>query len=150
MKIYRTSDRLQLKIEDIVFYVSPLDYATKMSIQDLGLKAAKGSMESAMEMFSLVLKRSVKGVKGIENQDGSAYELEKDENGNLTDECVNDLLNSSCGERLTIAAGRLLRGVPDESELRDDKGNVIEGVSFLSGNGESLSSKSKKKAVKKK
>jgi hypothetical protein len=122
--VYRTSDRIDIKIDSVVFTVSPMDYKTKADIQSNVI--AGRIMDAAV----VALKNSVKDVKGLKNYDGSQYSLEFDENKILTDECINDLLNISESDKLSLVAVSLTQGMPKD-QFTDDKGRPVEGVSIV-------------------
>lgn len=112
MKIYRMNDRVRIKVKDVSFIVSPLNYAQKAEISGCITLQGSVQLEDTMKSLFLILKYSIKGLEGVENQDGKPYKLEMDGEV-LSDECVNDILNLGVPE-LTIAAYQLLNGIPDK------------------------------------
>lgn len=122
-KIYKCSDRLPIKIGDIEFKISPLSFQNRSEIQSLLVLAQGGDMNKAVEGSFLAIKYALKGIKGVENFDGTPYELSFDSDGTLTDDCVSEVLNLECFPKLAALAVALINGVPDKTDL--------EGVTLL-------------------
>jgi len=91
MIIYRTDERIPIKLGHITVYVSPLSqgqYANLMSQKSMsgGVEISDGA---AMSMMAL--KFAVKDVESnvpIEYRDGTKFKLQQDESGKLTDESI--------------------------------------------------------------
>lgn len=104
MIVYKTSDKIPVKIGDLTFMLSPMKWAHKQEIADL-IKKRSGNdvLEPVKEAF-LTLKYSVKAVRGAKCADGTDYELPIDENGIATDEGVEDLFQfDSVPSLITVA-----------------------------------------------
>lgn len=122
-RIYKTTDRITVKIDDISIKISPLSYEAKCEIQaelisgqTLGIiRAAKKSMQYA-----------IKEISGVENSDGSEYKLEF-EDDRLTESCVDDLLNIDQDNKLSFVCTRLLEGIPKDF-VNPQTGEKIEGI----------------------
>ncbi len=110
-KIYRTSDRIPIRIGDIVITVSPLSFDQKTELQTVMMSAAKDPM-NAVRGARLAIKFAVKGVNGLEDMDGKPYKAETGEDGLLTDVCVDELLNMDETPKLIAACSQLIGGVP--------------------------------------
>jgi len=79
----------------------------------------------------MALKFAIKEIGGVEDSEGNPYELEV-ENNELTDECVDDLLNLEQNEKLSILCTTLLHGVP--KQLMDpNTGEKMQGVTIERG-----------------
>ena len=50
----------------------------------------------------------------MEDLHGNKYELSFEENGSLTDQCLDEVLNMSGRKEMMAVAWQLLEGVPDE------------------------------------
>ena len=128
-KIYKCSDRIEVKVDSISLFISPLSYQQKMSLQELMIKASKGDMFSAMQAVVAALKMSVKDIKGVLDAEGSEYKLEM--NGDeLSEASVNDLLNMPISNKISTICTSLLAGVPDK--ILDANGEPLAGVSIIS------------------
>jgi hypothetical protein len=127
-KIYRRTDRIKIKIDDVTVTVSPLSSHEKAEIQSEMIKFVKGDVKAGQHGICLSLKYAVKDIEGIEDSNGSNYSL-KFENGYLSDECVDDLLNMEITGKLSQVCASLSNGVP--TEFRDREGNNLAGVEFV-------------------
>ena len=86
--------------------------------------------ESAAE----ALKCAIKGVEGLTLSDGKDYSLEFDDNKELTDECLDDLLNLEVAGELTTISVSLLNGVPKEF-VNPNTGEKLDGVEYVDKGG---------------
>ena len=129
MKIFRITDELKIKIDDVVVTVSPLTYEQKTEVQSYMIEAVKGDIKSGMLGAKLAIKYSVKGISGAELIDGTEYQVKK-ENGILTDETVDELVNSELSEKLSVVFCSLLSKISDKI-LDPRDGKPLKGVSFV-------------------
>lgn len=121
-RIYRTTDRIKLKIDDIIVTISPLSASQKAEINTYHMDFAKGNIESATNAVVTAMKYAIKDIEGVEDADGKPYELEFD-GDYLSDDCVSDLLNLELNGKLQTVACSLANGVPNDFDL--------EGVEFV-------------------
>lgn len=87
----------------------------------------------------MALRYGLKGIEGVQDGEGNDYELKFDDNGMITDECTDDMLNMEQSAALTQVCAAIINGVP--SQFVDQKGQPLEGVSFA----DSKDTKKKKK-----
>jgi uncharacterized protein YfkK (UPF0435 family) len=128
-RIYRKTDRIAVKIDDISIKLAPLSIHQKVEIQNaMVLGRINGDLSEQMRGIALSLKYSVKGVEGLQDSDGNPYQL-KFEGENLSDESVDDLMNIEISKKLTLVCAGILNGIPDE--FSDQYGNKIEGVELI-------------------
>ena len=135
MIIYRKDDKVSVKIDDIEIKISPLTHAQKSELQSHMMKAVNGDMNEAMISVQKSLKFAVKDIKGVFFMDGNdkrEYALSF-EDGQLTDECIDELLNLPISNKISSVCSALLQGVPDK--IVDKDGKEIEGIKILSGGG---------------
>lgn len=125
-KIYRTTDIIPLNIDGLVVNISPLTFEQKMDIQ---AEILKGSPQSAMSAAALAVKSSVKSISGVENQDGSPYEVAL-VNNKLSDECWNDLQNIEQAQKLIMVCLNLINGIPKDFS-DPNTGKPLQGVSIV-------------------
>lgn len=96
MKLYKTSDRIKVKIGDMVVTVSPLSYFQKLDVY-----SESGEMKDDMSTTEknriiakssiMAMRHAIKEVSGIEPDDGREFKLQfKDDM--LTNECAEALL----------------------------------------------------------
>lgn len=126
MRIYKTTDKIPVKIDSITVKISPLTFEQKSEVQGLILEQNPLSIVKAAR---LCIKSSVKEIDGVENEDGSAYQLQFEENGALTDQCVDDLLNIDQDDKLSLVCTSLLNGIPRDF-IDPQTGQKIEGISI--------------------
>lgn len=114
-KIYRTSDRIKIKVggdDGIILTVSPLNQHQKTEIQQHLIKSQiTKDPTSATLGVTLALKYAVKAIEGIEDMDGNKYQLAL-QDGMLTDDCVQDLLNMELIGPVMMVCSALSNGVP--------------------------------------
>lgn len=110
MKVYKTSDKIPVKIGDIVVTISPLSRGQKQEILSLSKNSSGILEENAFDMSALALKYSVKNIKGLKNLDGSDYNLKLDESGFVSDESIDDLFNIEENIKLIQVMGALTQG----------------------------------------
>lgn len=129
MKIYKTTDRLDICIDDITVTVAPLNYIHKSEVQAKLVEAANGDTMAGLLGARLAVQYAVKKIKGISNSDDTPYELEF-EGDIITDGCADDLLNSFLSLKLQLVCYSLLTGVTEEF-LDPSTGQKLEGVDLI-------------------
>ncbi len=128
MKILKNTDRVKIDIGDVTISISPLSFNQKTEIQKYMIEAASGKIESGMKGAKLAIQYAVKSIDGVEDVDGNKYELELD-NDILTDECIEELLNSEINNELSLICINLLSGIPKEF-IDPATNKPLEGVSI--------------------
>jgi len=129
MLIYKKSDKVSVSIGDIDFKISPLSFHQKSELQAHMIKAVKGDMDEAMVSVRKSLKYCVKDIKGVHylDEEGSKREYQLEfEDGELTDDCLDELLNMPFSSKLNSVCAAMLQGIPDK--VLDNEGNEIEGI----------------------
>lgn len=134
-RIYKTTDILEYKIKsedgELSVFISPLSLAQRSRLQSIMSKAVDGDLQAATQATILAFKMGLKKVKGIVCSDEEGkdipYVLEIVD-GELTDNCVDDLLNMPISNKMGAIIGSLITGVND---LKGQDGKALEGISFL-------------------
>lgn len=140
-RIYRVTDRLVYQVNELTVEFSPMSLHHKEIVRPIMnsamkiriVKDSKGNdtqlidqdvaiMTTAVEK---ALKFSVKSISGLFDADDEPYELSFDKDGNLTDECVSDLMNIQEQAGISYICGRLI------SQASPVVDGLPEGVSFL-------------------
>lgn len=93
MIVYRTTDRVPVKVAGLTFWVSPLSFEQKAKIFDLISRDGGVEVVKGLASVQMLLKFSVKEVEGLQNPDGTEFKVDLDSDGNLDDDCVDILLN---------------------------------------------------------
>jgi len=110
--IYRKTDLINLKIGDLTFIIRPLSYQDRISVMS-ALSTEGGSIveNAALATFKL-MKHAIAGVSGAKLPDGEDYEISKDEEGKISDDSIDDLLNLEENDVLGMALHNFLKGIP--------------------------------------
>lgn len=128
-RIYRKSDRIKLKVDDVILEVAPLSHHVKTEIQQLLLSGrTEGSIKKMNQGIDLAVKHSVKSISGVYDLDGNEYKLVM-EGDVLSDESVSDLLSMSLTNKLVIICSNLAAG-NNESFVNMD-GGILDGVEII-------------------
>jgi hypothetical protein len=128
-RIYKRTDRIAVRIDDIIVKLAPLTVDQKTEIQMLMSKGAINRDVKAMsDASALAVQYGVKGVEGLQDSDGNEYKLEFD-GDRLKQSCVDDLLNLELKEKLTLVCSSMVNGVP--TQFTDEEKKAIEGVEIV-------------------
>jgi hypothetical protein len=128
-RIYKRTDRIAVRIDDIIVKLAPLTVDQKTEIQMLMSKGAINRDVKAMsDAIALAVQYGVKGVEGLQDSDGNEYKLEFD-GDRLKQSCVDDLLNLELKEKLTLVCSSMVNGVP--TQFTDEEKKAIEGVEIV-------------------
>jgi hypothetical protein len=133
VKIYRTTDRIPVKIGELTFRIAPLSSHQKIEILSCHNTEGGTNYQNASKATFLVVKYGVKAVEGLEYATSDEpYELKFDDQTNsaLTDECVNELLSMEYREDLVQACFAFMNKVPKEI-LNPTTGKPLKGVQIL-------------------
>ncbi len=129
MIIYRKQDRVKVEIDGIEFKISPLTFQQKNDLQAHMMKAVQGDMQEAMISVRKALKYCLKDMKGVyyidENGDKREYQLQL-ENSEITDDCIDEILNMPFSAKLNSVCSAMLQGIPDK--IVDGEGKEIKGI----------------------
>jgi len=131
IKILRTTDRLTIKIGEVELKLAPLSMFQRQELLAHVEKADGNNIHDVRKGTTLAMKYSIKDISGIETLDGDTYKLEFDAENSLTDNCVNELLNTEVSGKMVLAAYSMIYGMP--SEIRDSEGKRVEGVEVVLG-----------------
>jgi hypothetical protein len=133
MLIRSKNDRVLVEIsgsqteeKPVQFFFKPLTVGEKTEIT--GSLKPGSEMKEMLEFTRLVISKTLKDVKGLERADGSSYRLEF-EGDNISQDCLDDLMNLEINEKIITVAGMFLKGVPSEGGVINPKtGTPLEGV----------------------
>ena len=104
MYLFTKDDRIPVKIGDVTFWISPLINETRADISTAVTLSSGEKRVDVKKLYRLYIKYAVKRVDGVLLPNQDAYKVKKDKKGNLTDACVDDILNLSCAPTLAQAA----------------------------------------------
>lgn len=129
-KIYKRSDRIPVKIDDIQIVIAPLGLEQKTEIQDCMARGhIKRDYALLQKAISDAIRYAVKDISGVEDAEGNPYKLTFDEAGNLTEECVSDLYNLEMHPKLVMVCSALVKRIPQQ--FTDELGVPLEGVEII-------------------
>lgn len=130
--VYKTTDRIRIKIGELEFKLAPLTFDQKRQCSQSSRVESGKLIEDGLMTAYKSLHFSVKEVKGLINPDGTEYKLSFDDNNNITQDCIDDLFNFEFSERLMIACYNLVSGIP-KVIIDPVTGKPIEGVEIVQG-----------------
>lgn len=110
--IYRKNDFVSLKIGDLIFKIKPLTYEERVEIMSCLSNAGGTVVENAAKATFYSMKYAIKGIDGAFLPDGSKYDITLGDDGLITDDSIDDLLNIELNGLLSKALQNFLRGVP--------------------------------------
>lgn len=111
-KIYRTTDKIKYKINDLEIKLSPLSFDQKTELSQLMIEGQK-DVSKAMEGTIKTIQYALKDIKGLEYDDGESFELEFDQ-GILTRESAEMLLNIDQSDTMVSLCVSFIGGVPKD------------------------------------
>lgn len=117
MIIYRLTDRLPVKIGEITFWISPMSLEQRGRIAETVTTQAGNEREWALKAASLYIKYSVKAVDGLKLYDGSDYQVELDEDGTLSAQCVDEITQVAGSEKLVTLVNKVAFHDMGESKI---------------------------------
>jgi len=121
MNIPRMTDRMNIKIGEVVFTISPVNYFVKKEIGEAS-KIVGGEQTFDLGLAQYIyIKHALKSVSGLIDSDGNEYRLSF-EGDTLTDECISELFYMEQREQFLTACWALL------NEFSEKK--VIQGVAL--------------------
>lgn len=129
MKAFRTSDKVTIHVGDVQFKVSPLSFEHRTIVQSEILNAERNSDPLGLVRAArLAMKYAVKEQKGITYHDDSDFDMKFDGNGDLSDECLDELLLADSDDKLKLICMTMSKGFPTIPV--DDKGKPIKGITI--------------------
>ena len=126
-KIYKTTDRIAIKVDDITIKIGPLTFAQKSEVMAM---MVKGQKESDYLLLNQAILKSVsyavKSVEGFKDSNDEDYKLKFDDSNTdcLDESSLNDLANCAYSEKILGICSKLLQGVP--ADFKIDGVEVVE------------------------
>lgn len=132
-RIYKRTDRISVRIDDVVVKLAPLTLDQKTEIQQAMLQGrSKADIREATRGIALAIKYSLKGIEGVEDSDGNPYKLEFS-GEELTSACVDNLMNMELTKKLAMVCAAMVNGIP--SFFTDENQEPLEGVEIVKSEG---------------
>lgn len=132
--IYRKNDLISLKIGDLTFNVKPMTYIERVEVMTCLSNVEGTVVENAAKATFLAMKYTIRKLDGAFLVGGEKYKVEIAEDGYISDESIDDLLNIEQSGNLGKALHNFLKGVP--AKLIDPRtGKELEGVEIVNQGG---------------
>lgn len=130
--IYRNTDRIKVKIGELVFMLAPLSFEQKSEISALSSKIEQGELvTNGMLVYYKSIQFSLKDIEGLVDSDGNKYELQFNERG-ITTECMDELFNMEFSHQLMVSAYNMVAQIPTKI-IDPATGQEMEGVEIVKG-----------------
>ena len=113
MIIYPASARIPIKVGDVTFVVKPLTTSGRHRLTEYFTRKQGKEVKMDMEYHYQCLKLTLCDVKGLKNPDGSSYKLKVDNEGFVTDDCLDEVSQVLHSSQVAIAASSLIGGMVD-------------------------------------
>lgn len=121
--IYRITDRIEIKIDDFKIKIRPMTIAERSQVVEALSEAQKSNSVAKINEASLIpIRICLKGLDGVQDSNGEPYQLQFEDDGLLTEECLSDLLSMGSQGKIAEICMGLLNGIPEKLQ--------IEGVEF--------------------
>lgn len=147
MRVIATNKPIKLQIDDLKLTLVPLKYAEKSELFSEYTNDLESSYaEQALDRLNFnTLKRSIKDVEGLVDQDGDVWLPEFDDGtGYLSDRCLEDLLGLEVRDSLVRAVTAFLNGFPKNGEIVCPlTKQVLPNVKILTSKNDDLDTKKK-------
>jgi hypothetical protein len=128
-KVFRRTDRITVKVDDLTIKLSPLSLDQKNEIQTEFIQGRTlASPRHLTNGTVLALRYALKDLQGVVDADDKPYELSF-EGGMVTDQCIEDLMNLEISDKLVAICATLANGVP--REFTGPNGKKLEGVEIV-------------------
>ena len=122
MIIYKSTDRIPIKIGALGLTLAPLTFEQKKTLFSNVKQRAGKPVEDVEDAAKKALKYSIKEIKGAKQWDGSDFKLNFDNQGNLIDSCVEALMNLSDSGKIMDSVSKIM-----SNRLADE----VEGVEIV-------------------
>lgn len=124
-RIYKSTDRKKITIDDVTVTLAPLNLENKSKAMSMLLEGQKKNDYLILnEAIYFTVRACLKNIEGVKDSNDEPYKLEFDEDNFLTKECLQDLTNMECTAKLLSVCGVLIADF-----TKDDYG--IDGVSVV-------------------
>ena len=127
--LHRKGSVIKVKICDAVFGITPLTLSQKNEITTMLANLKQENQLEAVQVMlqatRIALKYSVKSLDGVYDSDNNKYDLTFDNDGTLSDDCIEDLSNFEYSDKLTQT---LMSQIAKFGSQIDDKDVVVNFV----------------------
>lgn len=135
MRIITSNKIIKLKFNDIEFTIKPLTQAQKLEVIEELAKHPVGTdayLKTVVKSGMLILKKTLKSLTNVYDQDGDPWELKFDENGEVSDDSLAELATAEESSVLLTASMAFFQKYPKDGVIIDPQTQLpIEGLSIL-------------------
>lgn len=103
-----------------------LNLEQQKELNEQVFRAQSGVVSEIFDAGVFAIKHCVKDFKGLVDEDGNEYKLEKDDKGYLTQESIEDLMSLPVSQQLISTAFQTASTTPDV--VLDEKGEPIKEI----------------------
>lgn len=111
---------------DLEVTLRKLNLEEQKKLSEHVYKAQAGLFTEIFDAGVFALKHCIVEFKGLEDQDGEVYKLSKDDDGYLTDECIEDLMSLPVSQDLISLAFQTAGNSPEK--ILDSDGNPMDKI----------------------
>ena len=111
--VFRKSDRIPVKVGPMELLIGPMSVLQKQKIYNCVTQVSGETKTDELEMARLAFKYSIKEIKGLCDMSGKPYICEFDDNGDLTDDCSEELMGIDQSAKLIRLLSGFLTGIKD-------------------------------------
>lgn len=119
MKILRLKDRVKVKLEELEFKVAPISYQNQVEIDGCKKIVAGEEVDDFGKKVFLMLKYGLKDITGLELHNGKPYKVTLDDDGNISDECINEIIVMPLRDNIVNAIYKTMAGKHDEIDAKE-------------------------------
>jgi hypothetical protein len=129
--VFKKTDRIWVDVGEAQFAFSPIDVAEKQKLYSKA-SSIKDDEQNSLAFAKEIIRLTLKDCKGLFNSDGTEYKLTFDSSGYLSQDNIDDLLNTDIASLLVTMTSSFLAGMPSgEVIINPADGKPIEGVKVL-------------------
>lgn len=129
--VFKKTDRIWIDVGEAKFAFSPIDVQEKQKLYSKG-SSIQENQEQALQFAKEIVRLTLKDCEGLVNSDGSPYQLSFDSSGYLSNDNIEELLNTDIAGLLITMSSSFLAGMPSgEYVINPADGKPIEGVKVV-------------------
>lgn len=113
MKIYPINARIPIRAGEVTFHVSPLSLAGRMMLGEYIMRRSGSETRADLAYAMKCLQLCLKKIDGVQGMDGQPYALKFDDNGMVTDECMEEVQQVLAAAQVASAVSCLFGDMVD-------------------------------------
>ena len=145
--MHSTKDNIHYQVGEYDFWLKPLTKPEKDRLTKNMTDAGKGDMVKASEAVRESIKMSLRRVKGFLEYDEFdelvEFKLSFDDNNEITNDCLDTILNNPINPILQTLCSSLIHGI--QTQFVNADADTIEGIKFIDDRKKKTTAKKTKK-----